>query len=307
MRRSLLVSFFALVLCCDAIGAPRTLSIATWNLEWLVSARSIAALRQQCLAPQRSRSLPCDVPAKHARNSADFSRLASYARKLDADVIALQEVEDERTAREVFPGYQFCFTARRDLQNVGFAIRKGVPFRCGADLVDLSLRDSVRRGASLVLLPGSPQEIHMLAVHLKSGCSRKPIDSYESACGTLRRQVPALEAWIDSQAEAGRRFAVLGDFNRDLRNERDAPGLWRDLDDHEPAGLRLRNAGEGQPFSNCVIGQTFTGFIDYIILGGPLADALLPGSFRHPGYEAADFRRYRLSDHCPVAVRLRLN
>jgi endonuclease/exonuclease/phosphatase family metal-dependent hydrolase len=290
-----------------APAAPRRLTLATWNLEWLVSSQSLAGLRQRCLAPQRPSSLACDVPAQHARNAADFARLARYANRLDADVIALQEVEDERTARAVFAGYDFCFTARSDLQNVGFAVRRGLPHRCGADLRALSLRDSVRRGAELILFPDSPRELWLLAVHLKSGCSRAPLDSYASACRRLSRQIPILETWIDAQASAGRAFAVLGDFNRDLRRENPvAAGMWAELDDGEPATLRLRNAAQGERFGNCVIGQTFSGFIDYIVLGGPLVDAVVPGSFRHPGFEAADARRYKLSDHCPVAIALHL-
>jgi endonuclease/exonuclease/phosphatase family metal-dependent hydrolase len=304
-RRLALTALLGWALAADA--APVSLSLATWNMQWLVSVQSLATLRQRCLASPRDRSLPCDVPTAHARNSADFARLARYARRLDADIVALQEVEDERTARLVFDGYRFCFTARRDLQNVGFAIRAGLPFRCGADLVDLSLRDSVRRGAELVVFPGSEREFRLLAIHLKSGCARKPLDSHEAACRTLARQIPVLEAWIDTQAVAGRRFAVLGDFNRELQREvPGAGGVWSELDDGEPAALRLRNAAQGERFSNCVIGQTFTGFIDYILLGGSLVDALQPGSFRHPGYEPADARRYGLSDHCPVAVTLRV-
>ena len=290
-----------------AAGGPGTLLLATWNMEWLVSASSLAALRQRCRAPQRPRALPCDVPYSKARNAADFARLAHYARALDADVIALQEVEDARTAGKVLKGYAFCFTARHDLQNVGFAIRRGIPYRCGSDLSSLALRDSVRRGAELTLFPDSPQALHLLSVHLKSGCAHQALDSVASACATLRRQIPALRSWIAAQAAAGHRFAVLGDFNRDLRQELTAQGgMWSLLQDGESAGARLSDASAGESFSNCVLGQTFSGFIDYILLGPMLAAARVPGSFRHMGYAAADARRYVLSDHCPVAVRLQL-
>jgi exonuclease III len=53
-----------------------------------------------------------------------------------------------------------------------------------------------------------------------------------------------------------------------------------------------------------VPGQAHSGFIDHIVLGGTLAAALVPGSFERVTFSAADARHARLSDHCPVAVRL---
>ena len=146
------------------------------------------------------RRLPCDVAQRLERSSRDFATLTRYARQLDADVIALQEVDGIEAARLVFPGYEFCFSGSRHLQNTGFAIRAGLPKRCAPDVTDLSLGDTVRRGAELVLFPGEPREVHLLSVHLKSGCSSKPLNSGEKACDTLARQTPILERWIDAQA-----------------------------------------------------------------------------------------------------------
>ena len=96
---------------------------------------------------------------------------------LDADVVALQEVDGPDAARLVFPDYQFCFSGRVAVQNNGFAIRRGLPFACAPDLTDLSMNDDVRRGVELRLFPGTPQELRLLSVHLKSGCARDPLDS----------------------------------------------------------------------------------------------------------------------------------
>ena len=113
-----------------------------------------------------------------------------------ADVIALQEVDGPDAARLVFPGYGFCFSGRAAVQNNGFAIRRGLPFSCGADVTDLSLDDDVRRGVELRVFPDTTSELRLLSVHLKSGCSRDPLDSTRRGCPELARQVPALERWI---------------------------------------------------------------------------------------------------------------
>ncbi|HEV7632799.1 MAG TPA: endonuclease/exonuclease/phosphatase family protein [Steroidobacteraceae bacterium] len=288
-------------------AAAGTLTLATWNLEWLVSQATQLSARTLCRNGATAR-LPCDVALDLARSSGDYAVLARYARQLDADVVALQEVEDATTAALLFKGYDFCFTGRGDPQNVGFAIRKGIPHRCAPDLLSLSLRDSVRRGAQLQLYPGSPREIWLLSIHLKSGCAREALGSSRAACRSLTRQVPALAAWIDTQVAAGRRFAVLGDFNRTLdadADERLDGGLWRRLADGQPADERLVDTAAGTPFVNCHVGQTFTGYIDYIVLGGGLAEQWQPAQIRRQVYSSRDAQRYRLSDHCPVTLRLR--
>ena len=171
--------------------------------------------------------------------------------------------------------------------------------------MELSLGDQLRRGATVVLYPGSSQELHLLAVHLKSGCARAPLDSSARACERLARQAPALREWIAAQQRAGSRFAVLGDFNRELQSER-GDGLWARLGASGPE-TPLVNTAAGEAFRNCYAGQTHTGYIDYILLGTALAPALQRGSFERLTYSPADAWRLKLSDHCPVAVRLRLD
>ena len=101
--------------------------------------------------------MPCDVAHELARSSEDIAALRRYARALDADVIALQEVDGPEAARLVFPDHEFCFSGRVAVQNNGFAIRRGLPFACGPDLRDISLDDDVRRGVELRVFPGPPR------------------------------------------------------------------------------------------------------------------------------------------------------
>ncbi len=300
-----------------APGAAAPLRIATWNLEWLIAPEDFRRLASNCVPDgaspgPRRRFIPCNVAGRLERSTADFDALARYARELGADVVAVQEVDGPAAARRVFPGHDFCFTRRDAVQNTGFAIRKGIPHRCGPDFVALSLGDRLRRGAELVLYPGEPREIRLLSVHLKSGCARRPLDSPRDACGTLARQIPELERWIDDNARAGRAFAVLGDFNRDLLAERgparnddgSTRSLWAEIDDGDPEESDLVNAAEGERFVNCAPGQNYGGYIDYVILSRSLAARRVPGGFVRQVYEPRDALRHRLADHCPVGVDL---
>jgi len=302
-----------------AAAESGTLKLATWNLEWLMTPDTFRALAGRCVRGGErvggdARAIPCDVARDLDRSGSDLAALARHAQRLDADVVALQETDGPQAARQVFRGYEFCFSSRRNVQNTGFAIRRGLPFRCGPELRDLSLGDSLRRGMELALFPGTPRELRLLSVHLKSGCKRGLLDSGKAACRDLARQVPIVEGWIDAQAAAGRRFAVLGDFNRELLWERDGARspdgtlqrLWPEIDDGDPPDADLVNAADGARYRNCTPGQGHSGFIDHIVLGRKLGRTLVPGSFAQLTFDAGDAWRFKLSDHCPISVSLRL-
>jgi endonuclease/exonuclease/phosphatase family metal-dependent hydrolase len=158
----------------------------------------------------------------------------------------------------------------------------------------------------LRVFPGTPRELVLLSVHLKSGCAREPLDSTKPSCTEFARQVPALEAWIDARAAEHKAFAVLGDFNRDLQHEPAGMSLWADIDDADPPEADLVNTADGQTFENCMPSQTFTGFIDYIVLGRRMARGLVENSFGRTIYRPREAQRRKLSDHCPVFIRLKV-
>ena len=311
-------------LALDGVGAwspaRDRLRLATWNVEYFVEPSTYAALAGGCVAdggrvPGALRRLPCAIVPRLARDEADFATLRRYAAQLDADVVALQEVDGPGAASRLFPGYDYCFTARPNVQKNGFAIRRGLPHRCEPEYLPLSLEDRFRRGVVVTLFPGGANEMTLMAVHLKSGCPEGPIsDAARSDCAALAAQVPALEAWIDAQASAGHRFAVLGDLNRRLSEERgparDAEGrlqnLWPELDDRDPRGADLIRVSEKLKFSKCVSNDPYTSFVDEIVLGRDLAARVRPGGYVRVTYSDADARERRLSDHCPVGVDLSL-
>ena len=199
----------------------------------------------------------------------------------------LQEVDGAEAARLVFPDYQFCFSGRVAVQNNGFAIRRGLPFSCGPDLADLSMNDDVRRGVELRVFPGTPQELRLLSVHLKSGCSRDPLDSTRAGCAVLARQVPVLERWIDAQANEQQALRRARGFQpRPAARARGGLRSGPDIDDADPPAADLVNTAEGQAFQNCMPSQTFSGYIDYIILGRQMAQGLVQGFVRTCAFPA---------------------
>ncbi|ACY14856.1 endonuclease/exonuclease/phosphatase family protein [Haliangium ochraceum] len=262
------------------------IELATWNLSWLASE---------------------DGAGTNPRTEADYARLRTYAARLDADVIALQEVADEFAARRVFDPtvYDFAIASKRGAQRSGFAYKRDLRVRRHADLAALDV-GGLRPGVDIELdlgrgADGTPRRLRLLALHLKSGCFDDSLRKRSNACRKLSRQLPQLEGWIDARAREGVPFAVLGDFNRRM-NARDA--LWREIDDAEPAAADLTLVTEGQR-SRCWKGK-YPRFIDHIALDLHASAWLVPNSFEQLVYSDSDTAHARaLSDHCPISVRLR--
>jgi len=202
------------------VSAAERLTLATWNLEWMMRPEVFDSLLPTCFgrgtrAGGDTRAIPCDLAPKGRWSETDIGRLRAFAAGMPADVIALQEIDGRDAAEALFPGHSFCFTKRRGVQNVGFAIRPGIRFRCNRDYQALGLPENdVRWGADVTIEPDTPRQFRLLAVHLKSACNRDPLTAERDDCRMLQRQVPVLEEWIDRRAAAAEAFGVLGDFNR---------------------------------------------------------------------------------------------
>ena len=274
----LAILLFLLLPSC-AIGAE--LKLATWNLEWLTT---------------NDRDLPADA---HPKQPEDIDLLRRYAGELDADVIAVQEVDGAAIAARVFPSDKYSIHLSRDhvVQRVGIVVRRGIPYSANPDLTGLDLGPGrqLRSGVDITLRSQPP--LRVLAVHLKTGCFDDRLStSKRRACAELREQMPPLLDWISARRAEGVAFAILGDFNRHM-DGRDQ--FWSALRQAAP----LTRATEGHA-SPCWGGEAF---IDHIVLGNAARDWLLPESLRVMTYrETGAEWKQRLSDHCPVSVRLRL-
>jgi endonuclease/exonuclease/phosphatase family metal-dependent hydrolase len=271
-----------LVLLHPQPSVAAELKLATWNLEWLTD---------------RNTDLPADIRPKQPE---DIALLRRYATELDADVIAIQEVDGPGIAARVFPpeAYSIHLTHDRVVQRVGIAVRRGIHYSVNPDVTGLDIDPGreLRSGADITLqLPNSP--LRILAVHLKTGCFDQRLSgTMRRTCAELRQQMPPLLDWISARRTEGVAFAILGDFNRHM-DGRDQ--FWSALRQAAP----LARATEGHT-SPCWGGEAF---IDHIILGGSAPDWMQSDTLRVLTYrETGAIWQRRLSDHCPVSVRLRI-
>jgi endonuclease/exonuclease/phosphatase family metal-dependent hydrolase len=280
----LLLAQFATAVLQPASAAD--LKIATWNLDWLTLRHAGDPL------------LPADVMPK---SSQDRAALRRYAVILDADIVALQEVDGPAAAAEIFPPdrYTIVMTGDDVLQRTGFAIRKTLTIERNPDLIGLDVypdaKFRLRSGADITLVtPGG--RLRLLDVHLKTGCHEDRLTSRRRECQTLNRQLPPLLGWIAQRQAEGAPFIMLGDFNRVMDGNDDFLAALS-----KAGPLARATAGQSSP---CWGGNTF---IDHILAGGPALAWMQPATMRVLVYRETDpAAKDHLSDHCPVSVRFRL-
>lgn len=263
--RILLVSLLAGGVMADPI------SVASWNFGWLRNEPVSEALWPSCQALPQGReareaamgklcgqTYPEDKSAQEQcmtqhpcrwvpRRAEAYKILSEVAGVINADVVAVQEVEGTAALEKVFPGYKVFVSGDDWLQKVGFAVKadkfKEVSFK-DYEALAKPLSDRRGRGGELTVVDKTGKTIKFFNVHLKSGCFDKALGRDEelntevskgiskerfnddgsmkatrrnedsAACNILARQVKPLEQWIDSAAAAGIPYVLLGDFNR---------------------------------------------------------------------------------------------
>lgn len=270
------------------LRAQTPVKISTWNIAWLTT------------KPTGHPDLPPDI---RARSEEDFARLRVYASRLDADIVALQEIDGPLAAARVFDTREYAIhlTEERDIQRPGFAYRRSLQVTHNPDLIGLDLRPtarySLRRGADITLTTPTGSRLRLLSIHLNAGCRDGAIATSERReCDSLARQVPVLAGWIAERRREGVPFMILGDFNRRIGRDDE---LFAALTEAAP----LTRANEG--FRNPCWGGG--DFVDHILLGGAARGWLVPDTTRVLVYAERDRRmRDTISDHCPLSLRLNL-
>ena len=292
MRSTLLAMglIFAIVLPVQASLASE-LRIAAWNLEHLKDSDG-----EGCVG----------------RTAADYAAITGRLADLDADIVALQEIENAAAAYRVFsaaewrvemsarpPTGQSARCRQRPSSRLGhlatgFAIRKGIVYRRNADYRALGSGNPFQRwGADITVRQGRHQ-LRLLSVHLISGCWGARQDGNakrKRICNTLHNQMRHLKRWADARRSEGMPFVILGDYNRRLALEGD--WAWRLLSPPR-APLRLLPAGLR---SHC--DPRYPAFIDYLVAGAGAEAMLVSGSFRESP------RHGRHPDHCAVSAAFR--
>ena len=303
MKPTLLRPLFAFVLIFAPVSAllaqTQELRLVAWNIEHLAEQNGTGC-----------------VP----RTDQEYARLRSFAETLEADVVALQEVESVGAVARVFPEEEWDIilserAASRSYecrgsgntstqQRVAIAVRKGISYENVGSFEELALEMEGLRYGVVIRLLGPQDTVEVMAVHLKSGCF---VDDYSTsdrrACDVLERQVPVLDKWIEDRIASGTQFVLLGDFNHRLSTPENK--LWQVLTEMDDQPVALLNSM--QHLEGCH--PRYPKPIDHIIMGPKAANLYVSGSEAVHYYQSQAqemTEEEMLSDHCPISVALEL-
>jgi endonuclease/exonuclease/phosphatase family metal-dependent hydrolase len=290
---SILISFLAPYLSAQEVR------VASWNIEHLAEHNKVGC-----------------VP----RSTLDYEKLRNFSELLNADVIALQEVENTAAVERVFPKSEWnivlsdrpnsrSYNCRGNdqestQQRVAVVLRKGIKYQNKGSFEELGLKMEGLRYGVVVEIFGDRDTINLLALHLKSGCF---VDDYSTsklrACEVLETQIETLDDWIENSIRENKKFIVLGDFNSRLTAENSM--FWNKLVTMDNMPIGIQNGM--QNLTGCH--PRYPDLIDHIILGPETSKLQIQNSqmvhfYSSTGRHMAE--EDMLSDHCPVSLVLRL-
>lgn len=269
------------------------LSVATWNVEHL--------------------AYPIDQGCK-PRSKGELKNMRAYARKLDVDIVALQEVASKEAVHLLFPEaeWQVIMSARADSkayecrdsgykstqQKTAIVVKKALQVSAVEQNQGFMLkRPGLRFGLGISMqTPLGMADI--LNLHLKSGCF---VDDYlksdSRACQDLSEQAAILYDWIEKRENASVPYVILGDFNHRIS----APY------NRMTRSIRAKSKRASLPIQ--IVTQPLIGChprypapIDHIIVGGLSATGVILSPLVH--YYDDMQEDAMLSDHCATTVNI---
>lgn len=278
------------------------LRIVTWNIEHL------AADNGKGCKP---------------RTEQEITALQHYAKSLDADVIAFQEVGSIQALETVFDKsqWQLILSDRKDSpsytcrgngltstqQKVAFAVKKPLNVEKVVHHKQFSDIQMGLRSGLEVQIGYQGKTIDLLNVHLKSGCF---VDDYrrsdKKSCKLLAKQVPLLDNWVETKSAEQANFIVLGDFNHRLT----APYNRVSRDLYYPNGLADKAPNDLSKATFFNANQMLTGChpyypapIDHILVSNTLKQKYVQGSVKFHYFDNMKPKEM-LSDHCALSIDL---
>jgi endonuclease/exonuclease/phosphatase family metal-dependent hydrolase len=283
----LLVLVIASFLLLSCAPAQDPITLGTFNIEWLGD------------------NTPDD---RKIRTETDDMRLREVLRDADADVLAVQEIENEQAFKRVLSAfsanksddkeYHFVMSTTGGKQRVGLLYRKPVELVQVREITRIAVEEGRTRAGLLGLFRVGNVEWFMLAVHLKSTSRADSTPELVERSHKLRTaQAAQLRAFADSlrQAQPSAALIIAGDFNDSPQKKHTA------LDTLKSApNLVFLTADE----KSCSLPRLPS--IDHIVFNNQAMKRFVRGTLRTVNTRAmlSDADAERVSDHCPVLVQI---
>ncbi|PSW05175.1 endonuclease/exonuclease/phosphatase family protein [Photobacterium lipolyticum] len=287
--------------------ASASVSLVSWNMQWL--------------------SLSEQFPESR-RSDLDYQKMRSIFTTLSPDIFAFQEVDSLAVLKKIVPEseYHFYFSDRSNKasesyltanQYTGFAVRSHLDVSDPSDLHQLNRiannqTGKLRYGSYLIVQLDNETQLHLLSVHLKSGCFSKKQQNLNKQCKQLKRQTNVLADWINQRQEKQQSYMILGDFNHRLND----PNEWlltylNSRLKHPLVHLTAKTKANCWARVSNTSGQVqlrlYRSLIDHILVSQDIAGKINDQENVYQlSFEQEDVKQYQLSDHCPIVAHIPL-
>lgn len=175
----------------------KTITVATFNTEWLGDG----------------------IDDTKERFSYDYEKIAKILYMTNADIIALQEVENEKAIEKVteyLQGYNFFVANGTGKQNVAFLYNPKLEIRIVGDYQPINVEPGRTRPGLIAYVKKGNFDFILMNVHLKSTSRYDSTDELREKSYKLRQeQATAISNWVDSLQKYSKEkdIIILGDFN----------------------------------------------------------------------------------------------
>ncbi|WP_147456737.1 endonuclease/exonuclease/phosphatase family protein [Leptospira yasudae] len=223
------------------------------------------------------------------RKESDFEKIKTHLSKIDPDVIALQEVENEEAIRKILPASFSCSLSKKISgydQRVGVCWKNKFRVTDAAHYSALSLKPGLRSGVEVTLSIGK-KDYSFLSVHLKAGNSKRDKNLRSKQLLVLNEILKTKENYF-----------LLGDMNSPLGTDHRS---WNLLSQ----GLNLKNPGRYAK-QRC---WDHKDLIDLILTDVDTGGSKLkqvPFAEDDGAFDGVPANESGLSDHCPVVLDVKL-
>jgi endonuclease/exonuclease/phosphatase family metal-dependent hydrolase len=257
---------------------PNTITIATFNAEWLGDGSDDTK----------------------PRTAVDYEKLARIISITDADIIALQEVENEKALEKLctyLEGYSYYVSETGGKQNPAYLFNNNLEVRYVGDYSPVNVEVGRTRPGFLVFVRKGNFDFALMNVHLKSTSSYDNTEELKKKSYLLRaQQAKALKNWVDSVLTKTKEKDIIltGDFN-DNPNRKTNPTL---MSLSEDKNIFFTTAD----LQSCK--NVKWDCIDHIVTTLSAKNRIIPNSLHQINfYQILKQKEAEsISDHCPVVI-----
>lgn len=280
MKKTLLIVFLCFLSsgCTEFFSEPREeMIIGTFNIAWLGDGTGDNIKRTEY----------------------HYEKIARIIEALEADVLALQEIENEAALERILkylPGYT-CFISadKNEQQNVAFLVKESVTVQGKRILHETEVAaDTTRKGLLISVRKGN-LDMTLICVHLKSTSRYDDTPEKRMMSFALReRQAAALNRMADSLLSTSEKdIVILGDFNDNPLKKKHNLGP---LSDNASFSFITKDL----PSCKSPIWKS----IDHMVCSAGMNARLMANSLFVYDLKSAvaDKELDKISDHCPVTA-----